>query len=680
MSTGMNVAITVFWVYLCSAPHDTGPQYETVFHDAQMFDSVNPHYDALLLRLVFDGPQGANGIDPGTAGIGALPGDIPAPTVQWWNADPLGSSGVTSHVFAAAGTPGSADTPFCPTGDHSDLSSGCMTAAVLSADTVYYSTAAVDDVGIHHATDLTICSAWNQRGDQASNHVLFGLLDQVSAEGVRGSALGSGTQFYCYATTSGGGVTSNVAKNCVGAWCLACCSVDYGTSVTAYLNGTSGTPSGWAAGTVETPQALVVGGRQLNLADSEVTGRVAFQLAWDQALTSSQLDAFYGGFIGALDGGLRYDLSYANTGPTSCWIDGMLEGFGDDFLRKGCEMPPGTAQAGDGSDCPFIQATLTNSLTYSRLLTTGWTAVGTSVVSTSTASWFRDGRQLYKITDDDGASHEYLHQTVAKGGATTAAIVVTAATESGSGTVTIGVEETTGGTCSTPAETTTTVATSTSVTTSLYAVTFADANCTDVRINVYPVDTSAGVSATGHAAATVELYHDADYQPASYIETEAAAVSAGDDVPEYAVSNPLVDASGSMAGQYRIEVDVTRYHTSGAGSGNEYVLSLSDGTTNNRFLLFTDNSAEMNWFTAPGGQDITTTTLSWMPGTQKRLVFVGSYDTDVWTLSSDGVVVGSSTTARASPTGLSEMQIGSANTGSYQPKAGAAICGPRIWR
>lgn len=576
-----------------------------------------------------------------------LPAGFPAPTVAWLGSAPTLNSVDGSTVFTVAGTPDDVDTPFCPDGTWDDLTGGCMTAKRFVQGTERYDGTDVADC----TGDCSFCGLVRLSLTNATYYYIASQADSTPDGWVL--YLNSGVvTIYVKPNGVGAATATSAGDNRIGQWVLACGTVDADGNIVAYKNGAAGTGVARPAGTVTSGgSGMDIAGLSAYGSEQRWPGDIAWVSYWQgTALTAAQMRTLADWVMG-LHEEKGAAPTFTNTGPTCCWIAGQLECFSDDFPRKGCEIPPGETGAGSPATCAYhAHPTVTNSLLRSRELNTTWTAVGTSVVATSTASVFGDGRTMYKVTDDDGAAHEYIHQTIAKSGAT-AEICVTAVTESGAGVVTVGLQETTGACAGAPAEVELgEIVTGTTATRTCFARTHTDADCTSIKIVLYPVDTDGGVTETGHAAMLAEVFHGIAYAPGIYVETTTAGVASGND--QWTTATTTLPANSAMI----VEATVIPFWGTGCPNTSCYVWDSSNRGTQPGLLFSVTAGGGLSAAVYNPQDAFNSGVLSWAAGTTYRMRFEVSDSSRI--SYRDGVLVGSDATVTTTLTGHTTGRIG----------------------
>jgi len=596
-------------------------------------------------------------------GMGAwddLPANFPTPAHVWLGSAPTNDSVTGTTEFTSNGSPASIYSPLASDGGWDDITNGMVANRFTGSGTYYDSW---DDIGDPGTGDFTVCAI--TRGGTSGVYTAK-----------RDSASGDGWALFpnstvCSFLADDGSVSrlaSSTATISSNAWGLCCGRITAsGAAVQACMNGSCGTTAG-TVGTVNVSRAWMVGG-QFETHASLWTGDLVGVWLWSSALTDAQM-ATLAAWVEGIHDEKGATPTFSNTGPTCCWVDGQIECFSDDFPRKGCEIPPGLTGGGSPATCAYhAQPSVTNSIIQSIDLHTTWTT-SNATVATSTASWYGDGRQQYKAVDADGTNAGYITQTLAKTATgTTSALCVCAATESSTGNVAMSYQETTGGGCSSPAEVfpaALSFATSTAAKCGCAGVTYADANCTNVVIKLYPTD-AVGAS-QGHAAMTAEVFKAQTWIPSIDVPTTTAGVTAGADLLSYAATG--IVTGGYLSGRYFIDMTYMPFIADYVNL--QTLLQMDNGTANQRTLAYIDASEKWSFFTVPGGAtDIAGGVFALTPGTSYRARWDLNYDSDKYQLLVDNVSQGTSTTARSNPSGQTTIRIGADSTPNlaYVPNA-----------
>lgn len=491
---------------------------------------------------VFDAPLDSNGLpaaDPGgswpVTGVGA-------PDVAWWGDDPTGSGGKTTNLFTLTGTTTEIDTPFCSDGSFDDVTSGCLKARRFDGTSDYY------ESNVNQIADCTddcsVCALI--RSEQAVSN---GTIAMQKANGGDDSGwdfmkviVASGGDLYFYVEdTSANLVSVKWDKRVLGlkdGWLFFCGTHDNDGIMTPYLNAdadaTSGSPPvGVTSGAVP----MFIGS---NVSSKHFRGDIVFVFYWDSLLDATDVEELFQYFAGILDNE-GAPVTFANTGPTCMWVDGEIECYSDDWPVIGAELPPGVTGAGSPASGYYSGLSFTNSILGSRDLSAGggyWSeGNGGEVTCSQSSTPFRDGRTTCKVTDNEGGISEYVKQEITHGlsNGNTIQFCVYAAADSPQ-VIDLRVTEL-NGTCSGGAQSYEFAAgnTTTAWTQYEWTHTVIDDSCTHHRITLFPHDAADGAGGTGHFYAVVQLFSDQDYCPPSYIETEGAAVTAGNDALVYDV-------------------------------------------------------------------------------------------------------------------------------------------------
>jgi len=587
------------------------------------------HYIAEVGGLVtlFDAPLNTNGMeaaDPATSW--PVPG-VAAPDVAWWGDDPTGSGGKTTHAFTAHGTPASIDTPFCPDGSWSDITSGCMAAMRFDGTNDYY-TSDSNGVGAPSNSDFTVCALF--RGHSNAS-------DSTMAGNREGNAAGEGWAMQARDAASAvnlrveaeidDGTSQNADQNVDGAieyqWQLGCGAFDISVGITPYLHATADTQRALVGAISPVGEPMSVGSDDANA--NPFDGDIAAVFVWTSTLLdATDMTELYEYFTGILDT-KGAPVAYTNTGPQCCWVDGQIECYGDDWPMIGCELPPGVTGAGSPASGFYSGELLTNALPYSRDLDS-WTDVNTPTPTATSTDLFRDGRSTYKITDNDGTKTEWIYSIVdiaALDAADKVQACVYAKGSDGAQQYTMRFQEATGAGCASTNDDKNQAITATW---SMYehTHTVADGDCEDINLLITPADTAS--ASTGDAEMVVQVFLDQDWCPPLYIETAAAAVQAGGDADQYNCAG--IVAGGTIKTPFTVSFDYTPGRAFGATSQQLWVIK---GAGNNYLgsYVATNGRIYVNGNDAGGAENLylsAAPAVAWTPGTTYSIVQVVGID------------------------------------------------------
>jgi len=628
--------------------------------------------------LALSVPLTRNGIEPGITS--ATVAGVPSPNVEWWASDPLGAGGDTSSAWTATGSPAQINTPYCPDGDYTDVTSAsCIKAREFTGSESYLSATGAFDP---NSGDFSIC--WVSQGTE----------NVVAAKALIGTFFTPGFTVYQVTADSfrvyaendsvpGTYAAINDVKTDTG-WGIYCATYDEdggAGGLVGYANGVADATTGVVAGgtmTMSTEKICIgAGDNGSGVCSGNASSRIAVFFAWYVKLSATQVKTFSDHWMGVLSSDGSSPSVRTNIGPTCCWIDGSLECFSDNHPRLGCEEPPGHAAAGTPASGYYSESSTTNSALYSRDLSTGWTDIpGAGVEACSQAATpFRDGRTTCQMTDDDAANVEALSQAIDVTALDTSdKVMVCVYAYDPSGTV-LDLQVDESGVCGGSTSDFAAKTIDNSWAQYEWTHTLADGTCTTATYKISPADWAAAAN-TGTAHAVVQVYLDQAYCPPSYIETAAAAVTGGADDLRFA------DVTGTLSGPWQMSFDYAPFYTPATSSTTDYMLSWDDGAAGG--ILFA------RWPASPsdvgvypnGGWDMNAATPGFTNGVFTFIEGSGSFDMDTHQLSINGVNQATSVTTRNNPTGVDKVSIGviySAGANA-QSVGGAAIKNVEIYR
>jgi hypothetical protein len=632
--------------------------------------------DGTASLTVFYAPQTDAGPDP-SEGLNVA--TITTPEREWFADDPLGSGSATTFTSCtASGSPGSRSTPLCYSGNFSDVTStsDCLQSKTFDGSSDLYSCGNEGDAG---SDDFSVCVVFNP-ASTTNGDTIIAKQDTVSSHGWK--IYFSGNKCYLSLTTSGSTASSGNASLTLdlNSWNVCCGTIDADGNIYAYQNGEQGAAvSGTPAGTYTTSDSLTLGSGAggVNLYE----GAIAYGVTWASGtvLSAAEIDDFTEHVLAVLDT-ISSPATFTDTGPIYCMVDGKLEKWGDNNPAHGCEIPAGQSGAGSPTDGGLFAATsLTNIIPYSLDLSTGWTEVGTAVTCSHSKGMFRDTNlTVCKVDDNDGGNEEFAYQAIDMSSWSNGddlVLCVWALADDGSQVFDTMFGELTGGGCSNTGYHKSDQAISTTFTAYEFDHTIVDDDCDSMQIRLYPWAKESGVAnpaATGHGYYVVGVYHDQDWCPPTWILTGASAVSAGDQRLSYDISSSnIVNGSGDLVNEFQIYFDWTP--TRSTVEATTTLWQIDDGTDSQRLKLEINTSKNLLWTTTPGGTDITTDAITISAGTTYVIKFVGDYTNNSHSITVDGAGPGNNTssTARNSPTGLSDLRVGHARGGGSQFPGGA---------
>lgn len=625
-------------------------------------------------QTVFSLRVAGNGFAPGT-----VPSGIPAPAVEWWADDHLGAGGITSHAFTAVGSTEEVDTPFCPDGSWSDLSSGCLKARHFDGANDAY-TADSAAIGVCGTGDCSFFAVI-RLDDNSANDTVASNID-VGNEGWKLHRQTNSCRLFV--EESGGTNASDIATVTGGdsEWLMCGGSLSNSGNVTAYGNGDAGTPSAGPGGNViSNTERLTIGALRTGTATFALGDIVVFMF-WNQLLTDAHFRSLFNAFAG-IDDSKGSAVTFTNSLAPEGFYGSppVLWSFSDDWPLIGNVVPPGLTGAGSPADGVMINDAATNSILYSRDIDTGgWTSLGGLTIDCSPGSWpqiFGDNRTVCRLEDSNPGVSQHMHQTVditALGTGSGMAVCVYAGADDESQAIDISISEQTGVGC-TPSDHDMVGESIASTGTMVGLVTtVSDGDCEEVEIHVAPVVDHDVGSQQGHAYPIVMFVQNwtGDECPGWYIETEASGVTAGDG-ELYADATNITDATGMIVDGTTISIDVTRSTVPFAG---DYLLLLKDTATggdywyayllNETTVWMRVNSAEDAGEEAVGTWTVTAGTV----GVARTFEFVMAGNAAGTSLKIDGVLqtntaVGS---IASTPNSLDRMYVMN-SSGTAQPSA-----------
>ena len=650
-------------------------------------DDTSHPYDAHLVSAVSDGVAGGetvvfnaalshNGIEPALTASSVA--GLPAPDLQWWASDPLGAGGDTSHTWTATGSPALRNTPYCPDGDYSDVTAtNCIKAREFTGSQSYLSPLGAFDP---NSGDFTIC--WVSQGGE----------NVAAAKALAGTFFTPGFTIYQVTTDSfrvyvendsvpGTYAAINDVKTDSG-WGIYCATYDEdggAGGLVGYANGVADATTGVVAGgsmTMSTEKICIgAGDNGAGTCSAQATSRIAAFFAWYSKFSADQVADFSDTWMGVFADGDVHPSVRTNVGPTCCWIDGAIDCFSDNHAKIGCTEPPGHAAAATPTGGYFSQISYTNSVLYSRDLSTGWTDIpGAGVEACAqSATPFRDSRVTCRMTDDDAGNVEALSQAIDVTALDTSdTIMVCVYAYDPSGTV-LDLQVDESGVCGGSSIDFAAKTIDTSWTAYEWTHTLADGTCTTATYKLSPADWAAAAN-TGTAHAVVQVYLDQDYCPPTYIETGASAVAAGADTLRFP------DSTGALSGPWVVSFDYAPFYVPATNAIVQYLFGWDDGAAAGVLMAKQAGTPAPVQGYISGGWDLSDTTPGLAEGVYSSVSMDGNFDTDVYHLSIGGVVQDTSTTARTAPPAIDQVAVGVVYSASPagQSVGGAAIKNVRI--
>jgi len=373
--------------------------------------------------------------------------------------------------------------------------------------------------------------------------------------------------------------------------------------------------------------------------------------------------------------------TFANLGPVDVWVAGSMTQYADDTALFDSEIPPNQTGAGEPDQGFYVGPSMTNKLTYSVDFSLGWTEVGTCITcNQDNGGLFSDGaRKVCIIEDNSAAAFEYVRQQYTNHGLSNGDPVVIClyAKAASSQTTNMYISEL-NGVCA--GGLTYYDLGNATLTTSWQLFEFdhtvQDDTCTSFKVDIFPHDADDGVAGTGHGYYVVQMFFNQDYCPPVYIETAAATSTKGGDSLVYDITNaPYLDASGNLYGPIIVDFDVT--FGAAASMAEGYLLLFSDNS-NSDYVGFTWDTDEKIVMLDDNGDIITSSTAFNTPGTTYHVKGLIDYASDTYRLYVDSALEGSSAGALVSPTGITDLNVGSRYDETTQVSGGAWVENLRI--
>jgi hypothetical protein len=367
--------------------------------------------------------------------------------------------------------------------------------------------------------------------------------------------------------------------------------------------------------------------------------------------------------------------TYTSGGAQCCWIGGKLECFSQNHPMLGCQIPPGFTGAGLGGSGYFAHPAVTNSLLQSDNLTATWNiSSGPTVSTTATNSPYRDGRAVSMLADTSAVSYQYTYQAIDitalnAGDKVRCQVYLREDPAHPGGHFGLIAREQTGGV---QGDTITDNITLTS-SWAYYSVeiTIADTANTFIYLFITPYWVAEGVGGVNYGMmAGAQCFKSIAYPVPIVIPTTTAAASGGGDNYRFAVNTPIV-TGGAVVGGLKLSANWTPFYADNLSAAR--IMTLDDGTVNQRLFVDIGAAEKFGWTTTPGGNDILSAAQTLAAGTAWRLLFGGNYASDVYSLLGNGASLGTSTTARSSPAGITTFRIGVDSAGTGQCPGGCLI-------
>jgi hypothetical protein len=628
------------------------------------------HSQPLVVRpiaedLVFSVGLDRNGITPADpASSWPVPG-VPTPDGAWWADDPLGSGGESTETWTAVTASGAItekNSPYCPDGSWNDVSSGCMKSKYFPTGGNSYYLASASTVWSPGAGDFSACvvarpsvtgsgtvvdargasTGWKLERDNSNRMKLTVTdTDSQSVSETRGRAIPAlSWSMYCVALT----YSTSTIRNCDQVGCEQ--------------------TAGALTGSITNSQAPRIG--------SNWRSDLISVFYWEgTALSDAQMRDFFDYFAGIEDGRTYTSPTFVNVGSVCCHIGGEVECFDDDMPRLGCEIPPSSDWTGDGDPSDHYTSCIskTNSITYSRDLSNGWTEVGTGVVACSQSETpFRDGRTTCTVTDDfthAAQGLEYITQTIAGHGLSNGDDVTMCADvrSSAGSTLTLSFQENTGAGCTYPI-TTESITATTSWERMCTTHTIADSpDCADIDLLLLATDLTPSNTGVGNFTNVQVVLNNGDFIIGT-IETTAAAVTACDDSLGYDISGlGFLNGSGEVFKPISIYADFTPLTAQIPAATT--IWQMDNGSDAKRHRLEVTTSETFRWVLG-GTAVLTSGAQTFTPGEIITLRIDMDYADDSYEMFIDGSSETTDATARSSQDSLDTFNVGVSGTGDSQ--------------
>jgi hypothetical protein len=605
-----------------------------------------------------------------------VPG-VAAPTHTWWGSDPTGSGGATDLSCTLTGSTTTVNTPLCYGGDWSDLSaSTCMKAQYFDGtSTTRYSCGNHGDIG---TGSLTVCTI-ERHGTSSGAYVS------------KRTATPNG--WYVYGTYAALKLPLTNANTYAGhdfsnSWVTACFAVDRANDhIYGVTTGNNNTVSAGTLSTTDygTAAELTIGNDPTGI-NNPFTGDIAAVLIWENtALTTAQMRAVVNYSMGVDGlGSSTLVAQFASNASSCCWVSGQIHCFGQDVPPIGCDIPPGQTGSGTITDGGVLSLERTdNILKGSRLQNANWTEVGTSVVTncTQTTTPLADGRPTCLLTDDDVGSVENITQVIAGPlGVAAGSILQFVAIARSSTASVLDLQIVESGVCTGSTKDFASATLDANWKMYSWPYTVGESNCTSYAFSVSPTD-FAGAAGTGSAQTLLMLIRDGSlgtkaYAPFGYVETASGAANGLGGSLYYPVTGAaFLDGSGHISDNTKVQVSWLPFLAVQPIAG--YLYNFSDNTVNQRSGARVDTSNRGLFVTTPGGTDITTSAMALTPGASLQVTSVVNYTNDSYSLQFSGVG-GKSTTARASPTGVTYLSIGFLMPGQTTDQINGILRGVKV--
>lgn len=627
------------------------------------------------LKTRFFAPLNANGLTAANPATSWPVAGVPAPTVAWWGDDPTGAAGKTTHAFTLTGSTESINTPFCPDGSWSDLTSGCMVAQRFDGANDYYD--ANTEWGDPRTSDFAVCAVFR---DDATLGILVSKQTAGTDDGWALYTNGGDCNVRFDDGTSAIVESANLLSQ--QAWNFCCGVRDYDGNVFVYANGTIAAPSANTTGDINVAEVVSIGSRYVTHANV-FGGGVASVWIWEGSgtpVTETPLDSLYDHFQGILDTHGAPIADSTTVGPIGAVVDGQIEVFGDDWQILGSEMPPGSGSTGPASGL-YVAPSQTNSVVQSDNLAVTWTTNdggGAAVVSAAATSPYRDGRAVSTITDDQAGTVEYAQSAGAAisvlgvGDKITFSVWARDTANTVLDVQTVGYGGCVGDTADHAAVTISPVWTRYT-----FQHTLADTACTLITIRLSPGDFGVAANTGTADIGAVGIYTNNNtaggqaYVPPFECPTGAAAVTCGSSILGYTITGKgIVSATGTLVGEVRMSMKFAPAVADNLSGASVY--AITDNTAAFSSIVY-GTDEKMTTYSSVGAANhaISSNTCA-APGTFCVVDSRRNYDSDVYSITMDGTRVDGSTAA-ASPAGMTQVRYGRQNS------AGATVMTAGFW-
>lgn len=670
------VIVALAALFLGAVPGHYGPQSDGAHTEGRSPDTAGASHDAHQPQAFFSASYDKSGLR-GTD----LPRGFPAPDLSW-DGNNSSSNLVGAQTFSQTGSSSGRGAPFCPEGNFDQVEENntkCLGSRTFAgAGRLVASSQTLAEI---NTTDRTMCAVLKPASGSAESF----FADTKGAAAVDGWVFDNDpVNNRIQMIINDGAVSATAQVNnlgaLAGAWIFACAVVDHGGNFKVCVQGANcGTPVA-----VPGSGAAINNSVALNLA-AQSGGGVAFSgdltkfWSWPQILTDAQITLLFQVFAGIADDRQAPGV-FVDAATSSCWIDGKLEEFNQNWPRVGCEIGPNDTGAGTFDTGYFGSQVEQELFLQTNKLDTSWTAIGTpaATLTTTTSPW-RDGRGYYRITDNDAAAVEGISQVRSDAAINTGDkmnVCILAHADSAQ-TIDLQVTEATG--CAGSTIDFTGLAIDTSWKRYRFTHTVADGACTDFTYKITPTDW-ATVATQGHADLIVNLFRSTiggTYCP-QYIGASVATVTGENDSLYYLAST--LGAPTSLTGQWR--VSWRQMFFNGAAPDNGGLIQIDDDGAPTAFLryLYRNNNV-CESFTGTGISFLCAPVNGATTQDQRLDFYVRTDDPEVHTVRVNGANTTSvASSVQPSPTGLVRYRIMSNALEQGAAFGGDAVGNVRIYR